>query len=114
LELVGVQCGEDVAEVIMRRRAILEWAKPAEQRELLCSEKRDLGEAFRAGQHGEQAQKQDLVERISHFAALARILEILEIAQKNNRLGECRTVHCRAVHDHSPSSESRVGIDSAL
>ena len=114
LELLGIQRREDIAEVIMRRRAILERAEPTEQRELLGAEKRDLSEAFRASQHRQQTQQQNLVERIGHLAKLARVPQTLEIAQKYNRLGKCRIVRCRAVHGHSPACESRSVMDLAL
>jgi hypothetical protein len=114
LERIGVQSGEDVAEVIMGWRAILERAEPAEQSQLPGAEEGDLREALSPGQHAEQTQKQHLVERIGHLAALARVPKVLEIAQKDNRLGECRTVRCRAVHAQSPLRKSRTGIDSAL
>ncbi len=42
------------------------------------------------------------------------VLEISEIIQKNHCFCEGRTIRSRIVHHHSPSSESRIGIDSAL
>ncbi len=114
LECIGVQGGEDVAEVIMGRRAILERAETAQQSELPGAEEGDLGEAFRAGQYGQQTQKQHLVERIGHLAALAWVRQVSEMTQKDNRLGQCRTVRCRAVHGHSPPNQSRTDMGSAL
>ena len=73
LELIGVERREDIAEVIMRRRAILERAEPAEQLKLLGAEKCDLREAFRASQHGKQAQQQNLIQRVGHLAKLAMV-----------------------------------------
>ena len=45
-----------------------------------------------AGQHGEQAQKQDLIERVGHLAGLAWIRQVIEMTKKNNRLVECLTL----------------------
>ena len=55
LELFSIQGGENIAEVVVGRRAILERAKPAQQGQLFGSEQRGFGEAFGPGQHGEQA-----------------------------------------------------------
>ncbi len=85
-------------------RAILERPEPAEQSQLLDAEEGDLSEAFRAGQHAEQTQKQHLVERITHLAALPGVPEVFEIAQKDNRLGECPTARRHPIHAYSPAS----------
>ena len=71
LELLGVQRGEDIAEVIVRRRAIPERPEAAQKLKLLDAEAGDIGEGLRPGQHGEQTQQQDLIERIGHLAGLA-------------------------------------------
>ena len=106
--------GEDVAEMIVRRRAIRERPEAAQQVELLAAEQGDIGDGFGTGQHGEQAEEQDLVQRVGHLPLLARVLQILEITQKNNGLVECRAIRCRVFHGSSPACESRVAIDSAL
>ncbi len=80
LELLGVEDGQDVAEMVVCRRAVLERAEAAQKPKLLAAEQGDIGEGLGPGQHGEQAEKQDLVERICYLALLARILQILEIA----------------------------------
>jgi hypothetical protein len=41
-------------------------------------------------------------------------VEVLEMAQEHNRFVECRTVRRRAIHGRSLSSESRIGMHSAL
>jgi len=106
LELPGVESSEDIAQVIVRRGAILERTEATQQRQFLDAEKSDLGEALGAGQHGEQTQKQHLIERIAHLALLARILEVLEMTQENNRFGEGRTVRRHVVH-HNPRPANR-------
>src|ERR1700684_2384373 len=106
LELFGIENGQDIAQVIMGRRAVLERAEAAEKLKFLDAEESDLGKALGSGQHGEQAQEQDLIERVGHLAWLARILESIEIAQKNNGLRKGRTVRGRAVHNR-PSSANR-------
>src|SRR6202158_1872235 len=52
----------------------------------LVPEQRDLGEALCTRQHRKQTQQQDLIERIGNLAFLARVLEVSEIPQKDNRL----------------------------
>ncbi len=47
--------------------------------QFLGAEQRDLGEAFRPRQHSEQAQKQDLIERVDHLATLPRVPGISEM-----------------------------------
>src|SRR5208282_3369056 len=83
-----------------------ERAEAAKKLKFLAAEEGDLGETLGSGQHGEQAQEQDLIERVGHLAWLARVLEVIEITQKDNCFVECRTACCRAVHCRSPSSES--------
>jgi hypothetical protein len=114
LELLGVENGQDIAEVTVVRRAILERTKAAKKLAFRDAEKRDLGKALGAGQHREQAQEQDFIERVGDFTLLAGILEVFEMTQKNHRFRESHTVDNRVVHHHSPSCESRIGIDSAL
>ena len=111
LELLGVERGQDIAEVIVRRRAILERAEAAQKLELLVAEEGDIDEGLRPGQHREQTQQQHLVERVRHLALLARVRQILEMTQKNNRLVKCRTVRRRVVHRRPPPIESRIAID---
>ena len=61
LELLGVQGGEDVAQMVMGWRARGERPKPAQQVELLVAEAGDVGDGLRPGQHRKQAQEQHLV-----------------------------------------------------
>ena len=92
--------------MIMRGRAVLERAKTTKKVKLLDPEKGDLGKTLSARQHGEQAQQQDLIERVADLAGLARVPQIIEMTQEHNRLVECRTVRCRAAHAY-PRSENR-------
>jgi hypothetical protein len=73
LELFGVEHGEDVAQVVVRGRAVLERAEAAQEFELLLAEQRDIDEGLGPRQHGEKAQEQYFVEWVSHLAALSRI-----------------------------------------
>jgi hypothetical protein len=117
LELLGVENGEDIAAVTMIGGAILKRPEATQKAELLNPEERNLGEALGTGQHAKQAQKQDLIERVSHLSTLTRVRQIFEMGQKNNRFVEGRAVRSRVAHHHSPpseSSESRIGIDSVL
>ena len=68
LERHGVQCGENVAEMVLGWLAITVRAETP----------LDPGEAIRARQYREGAQKQDLIERMGHLGGLARIGTVLE------------------------------------
>jgi hypothetical protein len=114
LKLIGVQHRQDVAEVAVVRRTILERTEAAKKCQLLDPEQGDLGESFAPGKHAEQAQQQDLIERVGHLPLLARVVEVFEMTQKDDRFVECTAVRCCVVHCRSPQSESRIGIDSAL
>nr|WP_281433653.1 hypothetical protein [Methylosinus sp. H3A] len=79
LERLRVERGENVAEMVVRQRAVFEWPEATQQVELFLAEPRDVGEGLRPGQHGEQAQEQDLVERIDDLPGLPAIRHIFEI-----------------------------------
>jgi hypothetical protein len=73
LELLGIEGGKDVAEVIMRWCPITIGPKPAKKIELLVAEASDVNEGLRPSQHRQQTQQQHLVERIDDRSALARV-----------------------------------------
>src|SRR3954469_20554426 len=95
-------------------RAVLEGTEAAQKLALLATEQGDVDKGFRPGEHREQTEKEDLVERVGYLALLARVLQVFEIAQKNNRLVECGTIRRRVVHGCPPLSEPRRPMDSAL
>src|SRR5580693_942915 len=66
LEVLGVERREDVAEVIVQRRAIAKWPEPAQKRQLLGAEAGDIDQGLHRGQYREQAHQQHLVEQIGH------------------------------------------------
>ena len=72
-ERLGVERGEDVAQMVVRRRAVLEGKEPPQERELGSTEAGDVREAVRPGDHRQQAEQQYLVERIGDLAALPRV-----------------------------------------
>ena len=51
LEMLGIKGGEDVADAIMRRRAIAEGAEPAQKLQFLVAKAGDVGKRFSPGQH---------------------------------------------------------------
>src|SRR4051794_20258478 len=114
LELLGVEHCQDVAEMIVCWRAVLEGTEAAQKLALLATEQGDVDKGFRPGEHREQTEKEDLVERVGYLALLARVLQVFEIAQKNNRLVKCGTIRRRVVHGCLPLSEPRRPMDSAL
>ena len=97
----------------MRGRSIAKRPEPAQQVELLLAEPGDVGERLRPGKHRQKAQQQHLVERIDHFAALARVWQILEILQKNNGFAECAKSR-RRLHRVPHQPNQRTTTDSAL
>nr|WP_246206830.1 hypothetical protein [Methylocystis heyeri] len=109
----GVERGEDVAEVIMCRHSIGERPQAAQEGELLLAKARDVGEGLGAGQHREQAQEQDLIERINDLAGLTRVRHIFEIYKKNRRFDQSRIVRARMVRRPFSVSNQRMSTDSA-
>ena len=51
LELLGVEGGDDVAEVIVRRRSVAKRPEPAQQFDLLLAEACDINENLCSRQH---------------------------------------------------------------
>src|ERR1700691_692968 len=70
--------------VIVRRGSILEGSEAPEKSQFQPAKSGDVGDCFRPGDHGEQAQQQDLVERIFDLAALPGVRQILEIAKEDD------------------------------
>src|SRR5208282_6514209 len=98
LELLMVQHGEDIAKMVVRRRAVGEAAEAAQKVQLLTAEQGDVGDGLRAGQDGDQAEEQDLFQRVVHLPPLAGILQILEMTQKNYGFIKRRAVRCCVPH----------------
>ena len=73
LELLGVEHGQNVAEVIMRRRPMAKRPEPPQQLDLLFPKPRNVDECLRPRQHRQQAQQQHFGQRIDHLAGLARV-----------------------------------------
>ena len=93
-------------------RAFAKWPEPAQHVQLLVAEAGDVGNGFRPGQHGEQAKQQHLVERIHHLRALPMVRQILEIAQKDNRLGNRLAIGAPGIHRNHPPANQRTSTDS--
>ena len=70
LERLGVEGGEDVAQMVMGRRARREGAKRRSRCELLLTEAGDVGDRLSPGQHRQEAQQQHLGQRVHHLSAL--------------------------------------------
>jgi hypothetical protein len=97
---------QDIAQMVVCWGAILKQAETAQQLKLFDAEKGDIGETLGSGQHRDQAQKQDLRQRICHLDLLAWVSDIIEITEKDNCFVECLTARCSAVHCRPPPSES--------
>src|SRR4249920_3223522 len=114
LELDGVEGGKNVAQLIVRGGAVAERPKPAQKVKLLLAKQRNIDEGLGSGQHREQTQQQHLGERIDHLAGLARVRQILEVTQKNNRLAERPKASRRHFHRILRIANQRITTDSAL
>ena len=106
LELLRVEGGEEVAEMIVRRGSIAARPEPPQKIELLLTKAGDLNTGFGSGQHREQRQQNYLVKRIRDLATLTWIRQIIEMIEKYNLLEESLVVLCRVVHGHPPLRES--------
>jgi hypothetical protein len=105
LELLGIERREDVAELVVRRCAVLEWPEAAQELELLLAEPLDLDPALATRQHAEQHQQQHLIEQIEHLAALARVLKRLKRLQKiDNPVKGLVRLRCRRPSRHGRGS----------
>ena len=99
-----VERGEDVAEMIVRRRAVEERTEAPEQVEFHATEPGNIDEGFGPGQHREQCQQEHFLERIHHLAALAPVRHIFEIIEKYNRFGKRAAVCRHFVHGRPPKA----------
>ena len=86
LERLRVEGCEQIAELIVARRALLERPEAAQEIELLLAERGDLDPAVGSRQDGQQALQQHLIQGISDFAALARVLKVFEMLKPLNNL----------------------------
>lgn len=109
LESLGVERRKNVAQLIVRWRPVAERPEAAQKLELPFAELRDIGERLRTRQHRQKTEKQNLVERIDHLAALPMIRQLVEIAKKHNRPGKSSVVRHRR-----PSSSQKITTDSSL
>src|SRR3954447_25698449 len=86
LERLSVQSGQDVAKMIVSWRAVGEWPEAAQQVALFLTKPGDVSNRLGSGQHREQAQQQNLVQRVGHLAALAWVGKVIEMTQEYNCL----------------------------
>jgi hypothetical protein len=80
LGLLGVEDRQDVAQMVV---CVSERPEAAQKSELLAAEQSDIDERLGPSQYGEQAEQEDLIERMGHLALLARVMQILAMTQKN-------------------------------
>ncbi len=84
LEGAGVERGKDIAEMIMRGRAVHIGPKPPQQLDLPLAKSRDVGECLRPRKNRQKNQEQHFRERRIHFAGLTMIRQPAEIVKKNS------------------------------
>jgi hypothetical protein len=106
LERLGGERGQDVAQVVVRRRSVREGSEASEKGQLMPAEPGYVGDRLRPGDDGEQAQQQNLIERIFDLAALPNIRQISEITQKDDCFVKCPDFLDRTLHRNPPIGES--------
>jgi len=82
-----VERGENIAQMILRGRAVAIAEKSAQEVELLFAKAGDVGERLGPRQHREKAEQQDFIEPIGELAGLPMSRHISEITEENCRLG---------------------------
>src|SRR5579863_7582488 len=102
LKSLGVERGENVAQSVVRRRAVGEGQKSAQQVQFLLSEPRDRREAVRPGKHAKQRQKQNLIQGIDDFPRLPSVRQIAEMTKKTRSLRNRSKI--RPTHRAPPES----------
>ena len=79
LKGAGVERGKDIAEMIMRRRAIHIGPKPPQQINLPLAKSGDVGERLRPRKNRQKNQQKDFRQRIINFARLTMIRQTIEM-----------------------------------
>ncbi|MBB4189837.1 hypothetical protein GGE07_006543 [Sinorhizobium terangae] len=108
-----VEHGEDVAEVIVRRRPIGEGPKAPQQSQPLLAKTRDIGEGLGSRQHREQAQEQDLLERIDDLARLPMVRQVLEKTKEKPSSPPAQPDPLPSRPSFHPLPNQRMSTDSA-
>ena len=106
LEWLGVERGQDVAQVVVRRRPVFERPEASEKGQLQSAEPGYVRNRLRPGDDGKQAQQQNLIERIFDFAPLPNIRQIFEITEEDNRFVKRFNFLRRTLHRNPPIGES--------
>ena len=118
LELLDVEGGENFAEPVVRRRAVLELGEALQQSEFGLAEPRDVDEVVRSREDRQETENQDFRQRIDHLARLSMVPQLLEIIEKNNvienALGLGRNNPAHRLHRAPPMTNQRIATDSAL
>jgi len=107
LKRLRVQRREDVAQMVVCGGAVAEGAEAPPQIQLLHAKAGDVGEGLRSGKDRQQAQQQNLVERIHHLPGLPRVRQIAKMLKKSQSLAN------RPIRLHrapSAKSEARDGF----
>jgi hypothetical protein len=113
-EGLGVERSEDVAQVVVARRAVREGQKALQKGELLLPEPSHVREPLGARQDRQQSQQQNLVEPIGHLARLPMVRHVFEIIEKNSGLEIRRRRRRQNIHRPAPLTNQRMPTDSAL
>jgi hypothetical protein len=90
------------------------WRAAKAEAQLLAAKQGEVGDGLRTGQDGDQAEQQDLLQRVVHFPLLAGIFQIIEMTQEDDGFVERDPVPLQLPPWLAPSCESRVVRGSAL
>ena len=102
LEFFRIKRREDIAQRVVRRRAVHIRAKAAQQFELLLAEAGNIGERLGASQHRQQAQQQHLIKRVHDFGRLTCVWKVLKMLKKRYRFAQsARRLHTALPHPKS-------------
>jgi hypothetical protein len=107
LKGAGVERGKDIAEMVMRRRAVHTGPKPPQQFDLPLAKARDIGERLRPRENRQKNQEQHLGERIIHFAGLTMIRQLAEIVKENSLSPQSLQILSRR-NPSPPSSHAQI------
>lgn len=109
----SVERGKDIAEMIMRGRAVHIGPKTPQQIDLPLAKSRDVGKCLRPRKNRQENQQQHFRERVILFTDLMMILQLTEIVEKTGRLGNfCKA--CPVGIDRPPPATQWITTDSAL
>lgn len=78
LKLLRIESREDMVELVMRGRAVLEMPEAVQEAKLLLTERGDLQPGFAPGEYPAKEQQHDFINRIERLGVLARFSRLVK------------------------------------